>query len=491
MAETHVNFLSGSPLNRLSWLRTSSPFLTAVLASQRSRWVLFRGGEPLVRIDATKKSQSLAKLSTSIISPLLGSSPIFGQGKKPGQAAQAVDDSGEEDLHVQAARLHGPKIVFLGVHELENAQDDNSKALPSSEFSAKTDPRVAASNISGIPYFSLDVSDSDEDALDEVLKGASHSNELDADQAPSSISTSSGSPHISYEFMEPRTASAGFSAYEAAIFSEARSMVDWNARNRFCPACGSPTYSLWAGWKLACATLLPWADNTGKKPCPSARGLHNFSHPRTDPVVIMAIIDESGDRILLGKNRKFPFGFYSCLAGFIEPGESFEDAVKREIWEEAGVRVWGVKYHSTQPWPYPASLMVGFYAFADSSKPVRVDLDNELVDARWYTREEILNVLSHKKGSIITRQEQKIFDNHDIDKKPLNTDTNARANERSTDKQSTEMPQTVERPAEPEPEKMPAFRLPPATAIAGVLIRDWANGKIGAGGWNALKKGNL
>ncbi|KAL5523499.1 hypothetical protein ACEPAG_7672 [Sanghuangporus baumii] len=474
MTETHVNFLSGSPLNRLSWLRTSTPFLTAVLANQKSRWLLFRGGEPLVRIDGTKKSHGLARLSTSTISSLLGSPPIFGQGKEPGQAAQAVDDSGEEDLHVHAARLHGPGIVFLGVHEPENAQDDNSKALPSSEFSAKADPHVAASNISGVPYFSLDVSETDKDILDEVLKSASQSYDSDADQASSSNSDLNGSPQVSLDFMEPRTASSGFSAFEAAIFSEARSMVDWNARNRFCPACGSPTYSLWAGWKLACATLLPWADNTGKKPCPSARGLHNFSHPRTDPVVIMAIIDESGEKILLGKNRKFPFSFYSCLAGFIEPGESFEDAVKREIWEEAAVHVWGVKYHSTQPWPYPSSLMVGFYAFADSSKPVRVDLDNELADARWYTREEVLNVLSHTKGSIITRQENKIFDNHDNDKKPLNADTN-----------------TTSQTVEPEPEKMPAFRVPPETAIAGILIRDWANGKIGAGGWNALKKGNL
>ncbi|KAL5507545.1 NPY1_2 [Sanghuangporus vaninii] len=92
------------------------------------------------------------------MSPLLGSSPIFGQGegKESGQAAEAVDDNGEENTHVH---LHGPQIVFLSVHEPENAQDNNSKALPPSEFSAKTDPHVAASNISGVPYFSLDVSE--------------------------------------------------------------------------------------------------------------------------------------------------------------------------------------------------------------------------------------------------------------------------------------------------------------------------------------------
>lgn len=117
-------------------------------------------------------------------------------------------------------------------------------------------------------------------------------------------------------------------------------------------------------------------------------------------MVITAVIDETGDRILLGRNvsddepssvqwadrrwlqRKFPNGFFSTLAGLIEPAESFEDAVKREIWEESGVRVHDVKYHSSQPWPYPANLMVGCYAFADSSQTIRTDLDNELSGGR-------------------------------------------------------------------------------------------------------------
>ena len=103
----------------------------------------------------------------------------------------------------------------------------------------------------------------------------------------------------------------------------------------------------------------------------------------------------------------------------------------------------------------------------------------------------MLSILSHKKGSVITRQENKIFDNHEKDKKP--SDGNAVANGQSRDKQSSETSKVAEPPASSESvaEKMPAFRVPPATAIAGVLIRDWANGKIGAGGWNSLKKGNL
>lgn len=195
-------------------------------------------------------------------------------------------------------------------------------------------------------------------------------------------------------------------------------------------------------------SLLPWADNTGKRSCPSGKGLHNYTHPRTDGVVIMIALDETGNNILLGRGRRFPGKFYSAFAGFIEPAESFEDAVVREMWEEAGVRVWNIRYHSGQPWPYPANLMVGFYSRADSTKPIRTDLDNELVDARWFTREEVQAVLARTDGK----------KDHENSVKAFSTDpTKADGGEEET------------------------FRLPPATAIAGVLIRDWAAGKIGFG----------
>ncbi|EJD02674.1 uncharacterized protein FOMMEDRAFT_19958 [Fomitiporia mediterranea MF3/22] len=566
MAETHVNFLAGSPLNRLSWLRTSTPFLNAILARPETRWVLFKNGEPLVRVDKEKNKNELATLRTIDLLTLLRPLPIFGQGKEPGEAAQLLDGDDKPISHVEAARLHGLGIVFLGLHEPEGAQVEGSKALPSQDF-AKTDPHVAVSNVSGTAYFGMDVSSTEENALGDILKDVSddvpesdvdgelakfkqwtdrlqsiylgkqspsaedaqsinalfseieiHSNTspeklqssglrkiiayiAHLDNAPESDTNISDlksralaltekllppevehnqdkSSTAPYEFMEPRAAAMSFTAFDAAILAEARSMTDWNSRNKFCPGCGSPTYSLWAGWKRACSTLLPWADTTGKKSCPSAIGLNNFSHPRTDGVVIMAIIDESGDKILLGKNKRFPHGrFYSILAGFIEPGESFEDAVKREIWEEAGVRVWGVKYHSSQPWPFPANLMVGFYAFADSSQPVRVDLDNELIEARWFTRDEVQSVLAHNQGSIITRQEHKVFDNQDSGNK-------------TTDQQTTE---AIKQPTTEtaKQQEAPAFRVPPSTAIAGVLIRDWANGRIGAGGSGGLRKGNL
>jgi len=254
-------------------------------------------------------------------------------------------------------------------------------------------------------------------------------------------------------------------------------MVDWNFRNKFCASCGSPVYSVWGGWKRSCSSLLSTSDNTGKKPCLTQKGLHNITHPRTDAVVIVAVLNEAQDKILLGRNKKFPEKFYSTLAGFIEPGESFEDAVKRELWEEAGIRVRSVKYHSGQPWPYPANLMVGFYAIGDPSEPIRMDLDNELEDARWYTREEILAVLEHKEGTSLTRSDHKQFARN-IDERvnvkvsvgdPLGGD--AVIHDNRTRGASSSLAQDGGEPP---------FRVPPRTAIAGVLISDWAFGKVPA-----------
>ncbi|GJE92791.1 NADH pyrophosphatase domain-containing protein [Phanerochaete sordida] len=410
-SQAPVNFFGGSPLNRLSWLRSSEHFLNAVALSSATRWILFEAGQPLMVSQPDSKKLTLARLTTTEVRPLLGSEPFFAQGQKDGDAAP----SGVAVL--ESARIRGPGIIFLGLHEPEN----EGHALPSSDFNAKSDAEAVVHKIKGTPYFSLDVSSLEKAAVTTALEGAE-------------VSQNGKSPI----FTEPRKAMSNLDYFEGAVFAEARAMVDWNSRNKFCASCGNPVYSLWAGWKLSCSTLLPWNEKEGAEKCPTATGLHNQSHPRTDAVVIMAVVNEANDKILLGRNKKWPSKFYSALAGFIEPGETFEDAVKRELWEEAGLKVWGVKYHSTQPWPFPANLMAGFFAIADESAPTRVDLDNELEDARWYTREEILAVLNSTEGTNI-RDPFKAFD--------------AGENE-------------------------PPFRLPPVTAIAGVLIQDWAHRKF-------------
>ncbi|WP_207974485.1 NAD(+) diphosphatase [Parafrankia sp. BMG5.11] len=154
---------------------------------------------------------------------------------------------------------------------------------------------------------------------------------------------------------------------DLAIYGGARSLVDWHARHRFCARCGSGTALAKGGWQRDC----------------SACGAAHF--PRTDPVTIMLVEHEG--RLLLGRQPRFPPRVHSALAGFVEPGETIEEAVAREVFEEAGVRVRDVTYIASQPWPFPSQLMIGCHAHADDDA-ITVDT-TELEEARWFTRAEL------------------------------------------------------------------------------------------------------
>ena len=149
--------------------------------------------------------------------------------------------------------------------------------------------------------------------------------------------------------------------------AQAKALLAWHRRHRFCSNCGAPTRPVEAGWRRDCA----------------ACGAEHF--PRTDPVVIMLAIH--GERCLLGRQSRFAKGMWSCLAGFVEPGETIEDAVRRETLEEAGIKCGRVAYFASQPWPFPMSLMIGCHAQALTSE-LKIDR-SELEDARWFEREEV------------------------------------------------------------------------------------------------------
>jgi NAD+ diphosphatase len=161
---------------------------------------------------------------------------------------------------------------------------------------------------------------------------------------------------------------------ELAILAQGKSMIDWHQRHGFCSVCGTRTEMSEAGYK---------------RQCPSCKAEH---FPRTDPVVIM--LATHGDTCFLGRQKIWPKGMHSALAGFIEPGESIEEAVARELHEEAGLTTASVSYHSTQPWPYPSSLMIGCMAVAENDT-FKID-GIELSDGRWFTREEVKAVLAGK-----------------------------------------------------------------------------------------------
>ena len=170
-------------------------------------------------------------------------------------------------------------------------------------------------------------------------------------------------------FEELRPLSPLIAGEEAGLLAYARALSIWRARHRYCGVCGAPTIPQRAGHSMCC----------------SKEGCAQEVFPRIDPAIIVLVTD--GERALLGRQASWPQGRYSTIAGFVEPGESLEDAVAREVMEETSVPVTGARYDSSQPWPFPASIMIGFRASGRPGSAVRCT--GELEDARWFTREEI------------------------------------------------------------------------------------------------------
>ena len=190
-----------------------------------------------------------------------------------------------------------------------------------------------------------------------------------------------GDPDPAYAHRRTWGAIAQLSADDLALFGAARSVLDWHARHRFCARCGQPTAAAKGGWQ---------------RDCPKGTGGCGAQHfPRVDPVAIMLV--ECEGQVLLGRQSRFPPNSFSALAGFVEPGETIEEAVVREVFEEAGVRVRDVRYVASQPWPFPSQLMIGCLGFADS---LELTIDkSEIEDARWFARDEVAEALAMGRDS--------------------------------------------------------------------------------------------
>ncbi len=182
------------------------------------------------------------------------------------------------------------------------------------------------------------------------------------------------------QLVDCRTAAMQMALDETGIVAQARAQLDWHRRHRFCSVCGEESHMQRGGQVRI---------------CPSCDANH---FPRTDPVAIMLVVD--GDRCLLGqpKGPLVKTGMYSALAGFIDQGESIEEAVRREVMEEAGLKVGDVRYHSSQPWPFPSSLMIGCHAQATSTD-INMDTE-EMHDVRWVDREEMTRAMNGEPASI-------------------------------------------------------------------------------------------
>ncbi|PWY98670.1 hypothetical protein BCV70DRAFT_201471 [Testicularia cyperi] len=484
---TTVNFYAGSKLNRLSWLRTSTDFLNSTITSPSTRFVLMKHNNPLCHAKGDKEGL-LATLSWDEVKEyvlegvkLSGGNAADGKvfGPQSYGMSNAKGEAGEKEF-TRATDGIGPNslaLVFLGIDESHLSETSLPGQLaqdPAQNTSSTTTEREAGAPPAGIPYFALSLTykppfAATDESGEKITPVTKLLEKLDAQEDK-------------YDFVDLRASSKANSwpMEDAAIVAQAKSLLDWNERHQFCPGCSRQQYSLWAGYKRGCSSSLAIAkidahatadanassnftapflaggatsfEEDTKGVCPSTQVLSNFHYPRTDPVIIMAIISPDGEKVLLGRQKKWPKGFYSCLAGFCEPGESFEEAVRREVLEEAGIKVNDVVYHSSQPWPYPTNLMAGFFGIASDTNPdsIRLDLDNELDDARWYSKAEILEVVNAKKNEHFTRAELEKLDKEH---------------------------QTPESDADKAHREKINIRLPPQTAIARVLVSAWARGE--------------
>lgn len=244
------------------------------------------------------------------------------------------------------ARLLDPATRLLAVWRTKNLviEGDRPQAafLNAAVLNGQTASAVFLGELAGTPYFAVDFSALDEDALTPMVNGSG-------------------------TFVDLRSIGALLDRQQGALLAYARGLCHWHSRHGFCGVCGAPTKSTAGGHVRVCTN-------------PSCATEH---FPRTDPAVIMLITD--GDRCLLGHHARWTIPMYSTLAGFVEPGESLEDAVAREVREEVGVEIDEIRYHSSQPWPFPSSIMLGFTARAVTTA-IRPDPE-ELADAQWFSRD--------------------------------------------------------------------------------------------------------
>jgi NAD+ diphosphatase len=343
----------GSPLNRLSFLREDPSFISTALTHPSSQIVLLSNLAPLAKTPSKLHYASYRDIESLI------PSAFFSMCER--DAIQCFDSSNVP-----------PLLVFLGIDE---SRPDG----------------FAWGKYQGTPTFALDLTTGEfkepQSVYEEIIEAFE----------------SQGSSFLRGKVIMSLTADEGTLSgnlrkfrklrfFEAAIYAQARTLVDWNTRNAFCGSCGSRTMSVNAGAKRVCAEI-----DRGKSGfavdllCTTRTTISNISFPRTDPTIIAAVLSADSKRILMGRSARLPLKWYSPLAGFVEPAESVEDAVRREIWEEAGVILSQVVIHSSQPWPYPAGLMIGAIGHArdKESESISLDHDPELEDAKWFDIAEV------------------------------------------------------------------------------------------------------
>lgn len=332
-----VNYFGGAPINRVSFLREDHDFIAGAFDHPSARFMVFRNLSPLIDSPTELHWVSLDELRS-----ILPENP-FAKSEK-------------ELIDTFDSRIAQPQLVFLGLDE------------------SVTDG-YSYKNYTGAPHFAVDITPKgqyEKDAQTIIDKWLSQN----------------------LKFVEGMRAMS-FPSSVAAEYAQGRHYLDWNARNTYCGSCGHATLSVNAGTKRVCPPKDLAQTPPERKACSTRTTLSNLTFPRTDPTIIVAVLSHDSKRLLLGRQKRWPPYWFSTLAGFVEPAESVEDAVRREVWEESGVVLSRVLIHSTQPWPYPANLMIGAIAQVASPEDEKIKLDNdpELEMAKWFELEEIKEAL--------------------------------------------------------------------------------------------------
>lgn len=369
---------SSSFVNRVSFLREDYTFLNLAVKHPESRFLILRNGCPPVVDVEVKEEETKDEKDWNKPRPPTQNLIFMTQKETPalaklvGNPFEVPEDEQIKNWDSKRDALGATDrslIVFLGI-------ETSAEEAHSLEYQKRAqDGTLVGEVYKGRPYFAIDVST--EYAKNDELKQKMEA-VLDAPQVKDKVLKGIHA----FSVRLPRG--------ESGLLAQARMYVDWNARNRFCGGCGAPNMSVNGGCKLVC----PDTDAGVALPACATRGrISNLSFPRTDSSIIVGVVNYAGDKMLLGRNKRFPPGIYSCLAGFLEPGETIEDCVRREVWEESGVTVGRVIVHSTQPWPFPANLMLACVAqVADSSEAahtIHLGHDPELEDCNWYSFEEL------------------------------------------------------------------------------------------------------
>jgi NAD+ diphosphatase len=264
-------------------------------------------------------------------------------------------DAGLRELATRAGTRFVP--VWRGLNLFKNTDDFQPVYLPHGEAKILLDSGGVCAFLGehgATAYFSIELPDEEDATAKLVASGA--------------------------QFRDLRRAMSILNGLDAEVLAHAKALFDWHASHRYCGSCGAPTITKEGGHLLVCSN-------------PHCEKEH---FPRTDPAIITVVTN--GDRCLLGRHASWPEGNYSTLAGFVEPGETLESAVAREVFEETGIRIKNSTYRASQPWPFPCSIMLGFASQAEDGKEgeeITVD-QHELSEAHWFTRDQIKTGLADK-----------------------------------------------------------------------------------------------